>query len=107
MDADAAKQCVPEFTGNCNEWGMYPPLRMSCDGQEDCAAEGELCMLYEGSLGTYTGCWPFDGGPPDDCSQNCSCGFDIVCRTLADCPACARSCEPYNGPGYPVAVCHG
>jgi hypothetical protein len=99
-DPASVGQCVQQFTGTCEQWGMYPPLRMACDDHQDCA-RGERCAVYEGSLGTYTGCWP-DG----DCTDGCTtCGVHIACSTLADCPACATGCEPYNAPGYPVRVC--
>ena len=95
---DPAMACHVD-EASCDNWGQYPPLHMYCDGHEDCDS-GHLCILFEGSLGTYMQCLS-----TADCDPKCSlsCGT-ITCRTVADCPACAKSCEPY-APGYPVSVC--
>jgi len=99
---DAEGKCVEEFTGTCDAWGeLYPALYMSCDGHEDCG-QGARCILMEGSLGTYTQCWSCE---EDDCAEVCESQWPgLTCRTLADCPACATGCSPYQ-PGYPVSVC--
>jgi hypothetical protein len=98
-DPDPDEQCVPHFGGTCGTWGMFPPLRIGCEGPGDCAT-GETCALFEGSLGTYTTC-----EPSDDCPDPCANCFYRVCRTLADCPPCATSCAPYQAPAYPLSVC--
>jgi hypothetical protein len=92
MDPQGQKTCESAPGDTCRPpWGNYPPLRMSCDGQEDCAP-GERCILFEGSIGTYVRCLAVTGGK-------------LVCRGLQDCPTDAGACAPYNAPGYPVSIC--
>ncbi len=99
------KICAQGFGNVCGAWGNVPPLRLFCDGPEDCTTP-EQCVVIEGSVGTYGQCQK-----PSDCALNCTCGqwSNVLCRTLADCPACATKCEPYQqsptGPKYPVNVC--
>lgn len=89
------KSCETALGNDCVPWGQYPPLRMSCDGQEDCTA-AEACLLFEGGLGTYTKCMPTPNG----------FGGNIVCQTPAECPPATPSCEPYNVASYLVKVCN-
>lgn len=82
--------CETDVAVHCTPWGDYPPLRVSCDGPEDCQPH-ERCALLEGSLGTYVECLP-------------KTAPSVVCRSLGECPAEAKTCEPYAA-GYAVRVC--
>jgi hypothetical protein len=101
--AQSPKTCVTGFGDTCP---TFPNLRLFCDDHGDCTAT-EKCMMVEGSVGTYAQCIE-----PSACSEDCSCGpgaFAQVCTTLADCPACATTCKPYQqsgqGGSFPVNVC--
>ncbi len=97
-------KCINPFSETCP---TFPNLHLYCDDQSDCKT-GEQCAIIEGSIGTYAQCFPEAA-----CTQNCSCGagaFGQVCNSLADCPSCAKKCEPYQQPGggagaFPVKVC--
>lgn len=92
--------CGEGFGNECREWGRYPPLRMLCDDHGDCG-DGDVCALFEGSLGTYTDCWEAPG-----CLENCeACFAKVACETLDDCPPCSTACMPHTDPDYPVSVC--
>lgn len=96
-DPTPAAACTTDMAVMCPSWGDRPPLRVSCDGHEDCAA-AERCAVVEGSLGTYARCVSM---PTTDCKV----GMQILCRSLADCPPCAKSCAPYGGASYPIRSC--
>ena len=90
----AARTCETDVQKGCPPpWGEQPPLRVSCDGQEDCPS-GERCVLFEGSLGTYVQC--MQGGPFSE----------VVCRAHADCSPTPKSCDPYGTADYPIRVCN-
>jgi hypothetical protein len=89
----SARSCETDPAKSCSPRGDYPPLRVSCDGQEDCKAN-ERCVLFEGSVGTYVRCMP-EGN-----------FGSIVCRSPADCAPHAKTCEAYATPGYAVRVCN-
>lgn len=100
MDGGAMRMCRDTF-----EWpddvcpNLAGPIYVMCDGAEDCPA-GEICSVSPKGDGTYIEC-----SVPSACEADCSCpdGLERVCRDVADCAACASSCD--TRPDLPVAVC--
>ncbi|MSP61817.1 MAG: hypothetical protein EXR72_16080 [Myxococcales bacterium] len=85
----------------CNgNWGARDFPTLYCDGPEDCPA-GRLCVAaaalgaslfaYCGAAAAAPGCSATPRERP-------------LCRSLADCPACATSCERVRA-DLPVALC--
>jgi hypothetical protein len=75
-----------EFPG-CPE-GSGSATELLCDGDEDCAT-GSQCVASVADWVT-TSCLPRD--IPTVCGR--SGVLHNVCKTVADCPACATSCSP-------------
>lgn len=97
--AQSPKTCITGGT-TCSS----PSLLLFCDDKADCPNDGD-CYLVPGSTGTTALCIDSNTCVETCCSTRTA---RRLCNTLADCPACATSCVPYQpspGQTFPVKIC--